>query len=195
MYQSRQRIGGKTEYAVEKKFERRAGGRKGLSPLPPSQSDGSDGDESPSNAKRAIMGQSRRAERRSLGVGWTDARMCRPRPPAFQRPKQSAFPPPSSSFLALRGTRNKDIAPSIEKDRERESAVTKEFGSDSLPACLLARLLGPSSHREGFCAQEEKGRRTATLRSGSKANLPLHVTKFGRSRRGEDLQGRDGRKC
>ena len=76
MYQSRQRIGGKTEYAVEKKFERRARGRKGLSP-PPSESDG---DESPSNAKRAIMGQSRRAERRSLGVGWTDG--CADVPPA-----------------------------------------------------------------------------------------------------------------
>ena len=119
MYQSRQSIGATTEYAVEKKFGRRARGRKGLSP-PPSQTNG---DESSSNAKRAIMGQSR-AERKTLARSRMDgcARGCaaRARPPACPRPKQSAFPPPSSSFLALRGTRNKDIAPSIERDRERE---------------------------------------------------------------------------
>ena len=97
MYQSRQSTGATTEYAVEKKFGRRARGRKGLSP-PPSQTNG---DESSSNAKRAIMGQSR-AERRPLGVGWTDEPPAPARLPAAKTKCIS-----SSVFLLPRFTRDK----------------------------------------------------------------------------------------
>ena len=118
MYQSRQRIGGKTEYAVEKKFERRASERaEGII----AAAVGVGRRREPFKCKESNHGTKpprRTTLARSRMDGWMCG--CAARPPSRGQNKVHFLLRLLPSFLALRGTRNKDIAPSIERDSERE---------------------------------------------------------------------------